>query len=53
MIQIIFDIILIILFTMCSILMLMEGSIFVAALYIICVICRIICLIVHIKDEIE
>lgn len=53
MIQIIFDIILIILFTICSILILMEGHIFVASLYIICTICRIICLILHIKDEIE
>lgn len=53
MIQIIFDIIIIILWTICAVLNFITGNIFAAILNIFCVICWIISLICHIKDEIE
>lgn len=51
--QIIFDIIIIILWTISAVLNFMAGNVFTAILNIFCVICWIICLICHIKDEIE
>ena len=53
MIQIIMDIIIIILCTICAVLNFITGNVFSAILDIFCVICWIICLIMHIKDEIE
>lgn len=50
MMQIILDIIIIILWTVCAVLNFMEGNVFSAILNIFCVICWIICLIFHIKD---
>lgn len=49
--QIIFDIIIIILWTICAILNFMAGNVFSAILNIFCIICWIICLILHIKNE--
>ena len=50
MMQIILDIIIIILWTICAVLNFMAGNVFAAILNIFCVICWIICLIFHIKD---
>ena len=51
MIQIILDIIIIILWTICAVLNFMEGNVFSAILNIFCTICWIICLILDIKNE--
>ena len=51
MMQIILDIIIIILWTICAVLNFMEGNVFSATLCIFCIICWIICLILHIKNE--
>ena len=49
--QIIFDIIIIILYTICAVLNFMSvGNVFSAILNIFCIIYLIICLILHIKD---
>ena len=48
MVQIILDIINIIL---CAVLNFMKGNVFSAILNILCIICWIICLILHIKNE--
>ena len=50
MVQIILDIIVIILWTICAVLNFMKGNVFSAILNILCIICWIICLILHIKD---
>ena len=49
MIQIVFDIILIILWTICAVLNLITGHIVIAVLNILCAVCWIINLILHIK----
>ena len=51
MMQIIIDIIIIILCTICAVLNFMKGNVFSAILNIFCIICWIICLILHIKDR--
>ena len=51
MVQIITDIIIIILCTICAVLNFMAGNVFSAILDIFCIICWIICLILHIKNE--
>ena len=51
MMQIILDIINIILLTICAVLNFMAGNVFSAILNIFCIICWIICLILHIKNE--
>ena len=51
MVQIIINIIIIILWTICAVLNFMEGNVFSAILYIFCIICWMICLILHIKNE--
>lgn len=51
MMQIILDIIIIILWTICAVLNFIEGNVFLAILNIFCIICWIICLILHIKNE--
>ena len=48
--QIILDIIIIILCTICAVLNFIEGNIFSVILNIFCIICWIIYLILHIKD---
>lgn len=48
--QIIIDIIIIILCTICAILNFIAGNVFSAILNIFCIICWIVCLILHIKD---
>ena len=48
--QIIFDIIIIILWTICAVLNFMAGNVFSAILNIFCIICWIIYLILHIKN---
>ena len=48
--QIILDIIIIILWTICAVLNFMEGNLFSAILNIFCIICWIIYLILYIKD---
>ena len=53
MMQIIIDIIIIILWTICAVLNFITGNVFGAILNIFCVIRWIIFLICHIKDEIE
>ena len=50
MIQIILDIIIIILFAICTVLNFMVGNVFSAILNIFCIICWIIGLILYIKD---
>ena len=50
--QIIFDIIIIILCTICAVLNFMTGNVFSVILNIFCIICWIICLILHIKNGI-
>lgn len=50
MMQIILDIIVIILWAICTVLHFMEGNVFLAILNIFCIICWIICLILHIKN---
>ena len=50
MIQIILDIIIIILCTICAVLNFMAGNVFSAILNIFCIICWTICLILHIKN---
>ena len=50
MVQIIIYIIIIILWTIYAVLNFIEGNIFSAILNIFCIICWIICLILHIKD---
>ena len=50
MMQIIFDIIMIILWTMCTVLNFIEDNVFSAILNIFCIICWVIYLILHIKD---
>ena len=50
MMQIIFDIIIIILWTIYTVLNFIEGNVFSAILNIFCIICWIICLILHIKN---
>ena len=52
MIQIIIYIINIILWTICAVLNFIAGNIFLAILNIVCIICWIISLILHIKDGI-
>ena len=52
MMQIIIDIIMIILCTICAVLNFIEGNVFSAILNIFCIICWIICLILHIKNGI-
>lgn len=49
--QIIFDIVLIILWTICAVLNLMTGHIGIMVLNILCVVCWVINLILHIKSE--
>ena len=51
MMQIILNIIIIILWTICAILNFMKGNVFLAILNIFCIICWIIYLILHIKDR--
>ena len=51
MVQIIIDIIIIILWTICAVLNFMAGNVFSAILNIFCIISWIICLILHIKNE--
>ena len=51
MMQIICDIVMIILWTICVILNFIEGNVFSAILNIFCTICWIICLILDIKNE--
>ena len=51
MVQIIIDIIIIILFAGCTVLNFMAGNVFSAILNIFCIICWIIYLISHIKNE--
>ena len=53
MMQIIIDIIMIILCTICAVLNFIEGNVFSAILNIFCIICWIICLILHIKNGID
>ena len=53
MVQIIINIIIIILWTICAVLNFIAGNVFSAILNIFCIICWIISLICHIKDEIE
>ena len=50
MVQIILDIIVIILWTICAVLNFIEGNVFSVILNIFCIICWIIYLILHIKD---
>ena len=50
MVQIIINIIIIILWTICAVLNFIAGNVFSAILNIFCIICWIICLISHIKD---
>ena len=50
MMQIILDIIVIILWTICAVLNFIEGNVFSAILNIFCTICWIICLILDIKN---
>ena len=50
MVQIITDIIIIILCTICAVLNFMAGNVFSAILNIFCIICWIMCLILHIKN---
>ena len=50
MVQIIFDIILIILWTICAVLNLIAGYIVITILNIVCVICWVASLILHIKS---
>ena len=50
MLQIIIYIIIIILWTIYAVLNFIEGNVFSAILNIFCIICWIICLILHIKD---
>ena len=50
MMQIIFDIIMIILWTMCTVLNFIEGNVFAAILNILWIICWIICLILDTKN---
>ena len=50
MVQIIINIIIIILWTICAVLNFIAGNVFSAILNIVCIICWIICLILHIKD---
>ena len=50
MIQIILDIIIIILWTICAVLNFTEGNVLLAILNIFCTICWIICLILDIKN---
>ena len=50
MMQIIIDIIMIILCTICAVLNFIEGNVISAILNIFCTICWIICLILHIKN---
>ena len=51
MMQIILDIVIIILWTICAVLSFMGGNVFTAILNIFCTICWIICLILDIKNE--
>ena len=51
MVQIILDIVMIILWAICGVLNFIEGNVFSAILNIFCTICWIICLILHIKNE--
>ena len=51
MVQIILDIIVIILWTICAVLNFIEGNVFSVILNIFCIICWIIGLILYIKDE--
>ena len=51
MVQIIIDIIIIILWTICAVLNFMAGNVFSVILDIYCIICWIIYLILHIKME--
>ena len=51
MVQIIINIIIIILWTICAVLNFMAGNVFSAILNIFCIICWTICLILHIKIE--
>ena len=51
MVQIILDIILIILWTICAVLNFIAGNVFLAILNIFCIIGWIICLILHIEIE--
>ena len=51
MMQIILDIVMIILWTICFVLNFIEGNVFSAILNIFCTICWIICLILDIKNE--
>ena len=51
MMQIIFDIIMIILCTICAVLNFIEGNVFAAILNILWIICWIICLILDTKNE--
>ena len=53
MMQIIIDIMMIILCTICAVLNFMAGNVFSAILNIFCIICWIIYLILHIKDGIH
>ena len=50
MMQIIIDIIMIILCTICAVLNFIEGNVFSAILNIFCIICWTICLILYIKN---
>ena len=50
MVQIILDIIVIILWTICALLNFMAGNVFSVILNIFCIICWIICLISHIEN---
>lgn len=50
MVQIILDIIIIILWTICAVLNFMADNVFSVILNIFCIICWIICLISHIKN---
>ena len=50
MMQIILDIIIIILWTICAVLNFMAGNVFSVILNIFCIICWTICLISHIKN---
>ena len=51
MMQIILDIVIIILWTICAVSNFMEGNVFLAILNIFCIICWIICLILDIKNK--
>ena len=53
MMQIIIDIMMIILCTICAVLHFMAGNVFLAILNIFCTICWIICLILDIKNGIH